>query len=67
MENKWLDHKIVENLFKVLDAFWPEIFPQRTSIDRKKNIFFIITINKRNKWGGHSEKNHKFIRLHQYY
>jgi len=30
-ENKWLDYKIVESLFKVLDSLWPEIFPQKTS------------------------------------
>ena len=65
MENKWLDHKIVENLFKILDSFWPEIFPQRTSIHLKKS-HVVYYFNKRNKWGRNSEKNHQFIRLHQY-
>lgn len=36
-ENKWLDFKIVENLFKVLDSLWPEIFPQKTSNHSKKS------------------------------
>lgn len=48
-EMKWLDFKLVENLFRILDAVWPEIFPIYTSflyIFFELIMIFFFNLNK---------------------
>lgn len=41
-EMKWLDFKLVENLFRILDAVWPEIFPIYTSFHTFFELIMIL-------------------------